>query len=307
MMLARWGRGARRRAWYGLLTALGLAERGFFIPYRYAGQRLPAGRRPAYAAAERMFEACQPQFAAVLGWIDGFGEALLRIGDEAAPAPRWAQDWYPRLDAAVAYSLVRRQRPARIVEVGSGHSTRFLLRARDDGALATEITAIDPAPRAWLDAAQPRGFTLLRQTLQSAGSAPFAALAPGDLLMIDSSHVTMPGSDVDLLLGHVIPALPNGVFVAFHDIFLPDDYPADWAWRGYNEQLAVLALILGGAWEVVFASHYVTTRMPGAVAESVASALPLPLGAHESALWLCKTGPGAGAHDEMTDLDPGRT
>ena len=44
--------------------------------------------------------------------------------------------------------MVRSTRPQRIVEVGSGHSTRFMARAVADGGLDTRITAIDPKPRA---------------------------------------------------------------------------------------------------------------------------------------------------------------
>ena len=299
MIAGRWGRGERRRAWLGLLTALGIAEQGFFIPHRHAGDALPAGRRRPYRAAERQLQAGRPRFQEVLGWLDDLQDDLTAIGDAAAPAPRWDQDWFPRLDAAVAYALVRRRRPARIVEVGAGHSTRFLLRALADGGLQAELTAIDPAPRARLAA---DGLKLLRRTVQEAGVEPFAALGPGDLLVIDSSHVLMPGSDVDLLLGHVIPALPGGVYVHFHDIFLPDDYPADWAWRGYNEQLAVLPLILAGGWEVVFASHFVATRMAEAVAASAAGRLPLVPGARESSLWLRRAD-----HDEMTACEPRKT
>ena len=76
-----------------------------------------------------------------------------------------------------------------------------------------------------------------------------------------------------------------------HDIFLPDDYPPDWSWRGYNEQLGFLALITGGDWEVAFASHYVATRMAGELARSVVAALPLPEGARESGLWLRRRAP----------------
>ena len=65
--------------------------------------------------------------------------------------------------------------------------------------------------------------------------------------MIDSSHTLVPGSDVDLLLNRVLPALSAGAVVHVHDIFLPDNYPDDWAWRGYNEQLGVAPLLFGGA------------------------------------------------------------
>ena len=131
--------------------------------------------------------------------------------------------------------------------------------------------------------------------MQTAGLTPFAALAAGDLLLIDSSHILMPGSDVDLIFGQVLPRLPEGVLLHVHDVFLPDDYPAAWAWRGYNEQLAVLPLLFGGGWEVLFSSHYAASRMTAAVASSAVADLPLSAGAFESGLWLRKTGPAAGS------------
>ena len=84
----------------------------------------------------------------LLSSIEKYRRELESIGSEPPPAPRWNQDWFPRLDAAAAYATVRETRPRRIVEVGSGHSTRFLARAVADGGLATRITAIDPRPRA---------------------------------------------------------------------------------------------------------------------------------------------------------------
>ena len=108
------------------------------------------------------------------------------------------------------------------------------------------------------------------------------------MLFIDSSHILMPGTDVDFLFNHVLPALPAGVLVHIHDVFLPDDYPAEWDWRGYNEQLGVAALLQGGGYRLLWASHYVATRMAEAVAASVAGRLELKPGAHEASLWLEK-------------------
>ncbi len=278
-------RALRRRLWFGLLTVSGLARRGFFIPSRHADAAQPAGARPPYAAAEARLAESEAGFREALGWLETYSEDLLRIGSEPAPAPRWAQSWFPRLDGAMAYALVRRFAPQRIVEVGSGHSTRFFARAVLDGGLDTAITAIDPEPRATI-ADLP--VTLLRHTVQRAGIEVFSELSAGDILAIDSSHVLMPGSDVDLLLGRVVPVLPSGAILHLHDIFLPDDYPAAWDWRGYNEQLGVLPLLLDGAWEVLFASHYVATRMAAALEGSIAARLPLAPEAIESSLWLRK-------------------
>ncbi|MEM7223076.1 MAG: class I SAM-dependent methyltransferase [Pseudomonadota bacterium] len=278
-------RARRRRAWFGLQTVLGVKTRGFFLPYRYAETLPGPGQRPSYAPVEALFAGARDRFAARLRELDAFAEAFAAIGKDPAPAPRWDQDWFPRLDAAIAYAAVRRLAPRRIVEVGSGHSTRYLARAVADGALATQITAIDPAPRAALAGL---AVTWIEASLPAAGRAPFGDLAAGDILMIDSSHLLMPGSDVDFLLGHLLPELPAGVVVQVHDIFLPDDYPAAWDWRGYNEQLGVLPLLFGGAWRVDFASHYAATRMAEEVAASAAGAIALADGAYESSLWLEK-------------------
>jgi hypothetical protein len=120
----------------------------------------------------------------------------------------------------------------------------------------------------------------------------FGELAAGDVLFVDSSHVLMPGSDVDLLLNGVLPTLAPGVLVHFHDVFLPDPYPAAWAWRGYNEQAALACLLQGGdAYEIVFASRYLATRHAALLADGVLAALPLRDGAFESSLWLRRRGP----------------
>lgn len=280
------GRAWRRRLRLGIPTLLGVARRGFFIPYRYAGAVPAAGTRPAYAGIERILEDSRDRFATWLDRMDGHAAELRAIGDRPPPQPRWTQDWFPRLDAAMAYTMVRALRPRRIVEAGSGHSTRLLARAVADGGLDSRILAVDPAPRA--DLAGLAGVELRRCTVQEAGEAPFRALRPGDLLAIDSSHVLMPGTDVDMLFNRILPDLPAGVLVQVHDIFLPDDYPQAWAWRGYNEQLAVAPLLASGAWTVEFASHYAVTRMAERVARSVAAGLPLSDGAVESGFWLRK-------------------
>ena len=181
--------------------------------------------------------------------------------------------------------MVRRFRPRRIVEVGSGHSTRFLARAASDGTTGTRITAIDPAPRATLAGLD---IELLRMRVQDSGDAPFAHLVEGDFLVIDSSHKMAPGSDVELLIHRVLPALPAGVHVHFHDIFLPDDYPQAWAWRRYTEQDAVAALVSGADYVVEFASAWLVSRRADLLRTGLVSRLPLVAGAIESSLWLRK-------------------
>lgn len=272
---------ARRRE-LGLRTLDGAEPGGFFIPCRYAAAAQPI----SYPEIEAEMAAAAPAYRATLDQVGAHGKALAKIGrDDAPPAPRWGQDWFPRLDAAVAYTMVRDRKPRLVIEVGSGHSTRFLARAIADGGLDTRLVAIDPAPRADL-ARLP--VECRRETVQSVGVELFRELSPGDLLLIDSSHVLMPGSDVDWLLNRVLPQLPRSIRLHLHDIFLPDPYPADWAWRGYNEQNAVAGLLTNGWYRSLFAAHYVKTRLADAFAASALARLPLMPGAHESGLWLEK-------------------
>jgi hypothetical protein len=278
-------RNRARRIGFGLATVLGLKKRGFFIPYRYADQVPPPAARRPYSALEPIFAAAKPAILDLLRTMDTYDDAFTAIGHEPPPAPRWNQDWFPRLDAAAAYTLVRERRPSRIVEVGSGHSTRFLCRAVRDGQLSTSITSIDPAPRAAIDGLP---ATVIRKTIQEAGTAPFELLATGDMLFVDSSHILMPGTDVDLLLNRVLPILPSGVLVHFHDIFLPDGYPPEWDWRGYNEQLGIAALLQGNGFRIVWSSHYAATRMSAAVTESAVAKLEKLAAAREASLWLVK-------------------
>ena len=219
-----------------------------------------------------------------LSSIENYARELEAIGSEPPPAPRWNQDWFPRLDAAAAYAMVRLSRPRRIVEVGSGHSTRFLARAAADGELDARITAIDPLPRATITGLP---IDILRLPVQQAGEAPFQDLAAGDIVFIDSSHQLKPGSDVEFLMNRVLPRLPAGIHLHFHDIFLPDDYPADWAWRRYNEQAAVAMLSRIHNFVPEFSSHWIASRSPERIS-GVLARLPLLPGAIESSLWLKK-------------------
>jgi predicted O-methyltransferase YrrM len=275
-------RAGLRRLRFGLSTLLGLRRLGFFIPYRYAAGIVPRG----YPALERIFAAAGDGMDAVLDGIETLAPELERLGAGRGPA-RFDQDWFAPLDAAAAYALVRRARPARIVEIGSGHSTRFLAAAVADGNLSTDILCIDPAPRAALAALPVRH----RATILGDEEAEICAgLGGGDILFVDSSHVAMPGSDVDRIVLDILPRLAAGVLVHVHDVFLPDAYPREWEWRGYNEQVAVGALLQGGAFEIAFASHWLRTRRPRRLAAGVMARLPRSPAARDSSLWLRKRG-----------------
>jgi predicted O-methyltransferase YrrM len=270
-------RGRWRRLALGLPTILGLTPRGWFIPHRYAPLLPPPGAQPPYPAIEALFESRSNDFEAVLALVEAQAAALQGMRSLLDQA------WFPSLDAAVAYALMRERKPQHLVEVGSGHSTRVLAKAL--GGLG-EILAIDPAPRA--DIAGLPGVQVVAATVQSAASELFDRLGRGDVLFIDSSHILMPGSDVDLLFNRVLPRLPAGVIVHIHDIFLPFDYPPVWGWRAYNEQLGVLPLLTSGAYTPLFSSVWARQRFADRLARSVVATLPLPKEAFSTSLWLEK-------------------
>jgi len=270
-------RGRWRRLALGLPTVLGLRPRGWFIPHRYAPLLPPPGAQPPYPTVGALFESHAAAFEAVIALVDGHAAAL------EAKRSLLDQSWFPSLDAAVAYALVRDRKPQHVVEVGSGHSTRVLAKAL--GGVG-EIFAIDPAPRA--DIAGLPGVQVVPSTVQAAAPEVFDRLGPGDVLFIDSSHILMPGSDVDLLLNRVLPRLPSGVLVHIHDIFLPFDYPPIWGWRAYNEQQGVLPLLTTGAYVPVFSSVWACRRLGDRLARSVVTRLPSPSEAMSTSLWLEK-------------------
>jgi hypothetical protein len=266
-----------------LATVGGLRPQGFFLPYRHAATVTPTD----YPATLPLLEAALPRMLGVLGAIRSYAGRLAEL-DGPAPRPRFDQDWFPRLDAAAAYALVCSRRPRQIVEIGSGHSTRFMAQALADAGHGGRLTAIDPAPRASL-AGLP-----IEHRAEPLSPAAVGQLAAGDILFVDSSHLLVPGSDVDLVLSAILPRLPQGALVHVHDIFLPDPYPAGWAWRGYNEQPAIAALLLGGGYRVLFASRFLVTRHPEPTLGALPAALPLPAGAIETSLWLEKNAAAIG-------------
>jgi predicted O-methyltransferase YrrM len=281
-----------RRLHLGLRTLLGGKPGGFFLPYRHAAATEPL----RYGALKPLFDAARPSMADILGRIEANAQRLLAL-DGPPPVPRWSQSWFSGLDGAALYGIVRSERPRRILEIGSGHSTRFLAQAVADGGFACAITCIDPQPRADLGCLR---LELHRRLLEPNDAHLAAELAAGDILFVDSSHIAMPGSDVDLVLNEFLPRLAPGVLVHFHDIFLPDPYPEHWTWRGYNEQIAVACLLQGGHWALRFASHYLRQHHPEMPTSGVIGRLPVPPDALESSFWLEKLPEATRAGDSQS-------
>lgn len=183
------------------------------------------------------------------------------------------------LDCRTLFVMLQGLRPQRMIEVGSGFSS--LLSADVNRRFlggAMEFTCIEPYPRAFLRKGIEGIRRLIESKVQDVPLDTFDALQTGDVLFIDSSHVAKTGSDVNHLYFEVLPRLAPGVHVHIHDIFLPHDYPRDWAItenRSWNEQYVLRALLMDStAFKVVFGASYAFHRLP----ELVARALALPNG-----------------------------
>lgn len=160
-------------------------------------------------------------------------------------------------DALVLYCFARLFNPRRIVEVGSGYSSRLLAQAaRANGE--TELICIEPNPPSELVHGFPGMTRLIAKPVQEVDLGLFRSLAAGDILFIDSSHVSKCGSDVNLLFLEVIPLLRPGVLVHVHDIFLPDEFPQGWIKQQHlfwNEQYLLQAfLTFNSEFEILFSN-----------------------------------------------------
>jgi hypothetical protein len=143
---------------------------------------------------------------------------------------------YSYSDAIMLHCMIRHLRPRRIIEIGSGHSSCVTLDTNErffGDSIAT--TFIEPYPELLLSLVTPRDrerIKLIPMRLQDVPLSEFEALESGDILFVDSTHVSKVGSDVNRLFFDVLPALRAGVHVHIHDVFYPFEYPKEWIYGG---------------------------------------------------------------------------
>jgi hypothetical protein len=187
-------------------------------------------------------------------------DALLQPGTTRRFQPD--NPYFGAADAYVMYAMLRRLQPKRVVEVGIGFSSALMLDVRDRFCTAPfDATFIDINAanlRALVPVDEPL-MRVLEQPVERCDPALFRALEPGDVLSIDSSHVFRTGSDLMYLMWDVLPWLPAGAIVHFHDIYYPFEYPADILRQGilYNEAYLLRAFLTdNSAWTIdLFASY----------------------------------------------------
>jgi hypothetical protein len=212
--------------------------------------------------------------------IEMSAEDGLRFAEELSP---WVREFTPPVepgppgtfhldnisfgpvDADVLFGTIRRFKPRRVIEIGSGWSTLVSAQACAANAAdghQTELVAVDPYPQPFLHEAIEGLAELRTQRATDVPVEELVALAAGDVLFIDSTHTVKVGSDVNHLILDVLPRVRQGVLVHFHDIFLPWEYPRRWleenAYYWAEQYLLQAFLACNPHFEILFASHFLS-------------------------------------------------
>jgi predicted O-methyltransferase YrrM len=197
--------------------------------------------------------------------------------DAAARGHRYFYDngFYFWGDGIVLHSMLRHIRPMRVIEIGSGFSSANMLDTAER-FLGDEIrfTFVEPYPERLYELLRPSDrhddrVSIIEQKVEDVDAALFDDLVAGDILFIDSSHVSRIGGEVNYLLLDIVPRLVPGVYVHVHDVYWPFEYPRRWIEEGrwWNEAYLVRALLTGNdKIQVEFFSDYLAARHHSAVA-----------------------------------------
>lgn len=165
-------------------------------------------------------------------------------------------------DADFLYQFIRHTKPKKVIEIGSGNSTRIARKALERNKVHDNIQSvhvcIEPYEQYWLE--QLEEIIVVREKIENTKFDWHEELSSGDLLFIDSSHIIRPQGDVLQEYLNILPRLKSGVYVHIHDIFTPKDYPSRWLIdesKFWNEQYLVEALISNSnRYEVIAALNF---------------------------------------------------
>jgi hypothetical protein len=200
-------------------------------------------------------------------------ESDFNIPWEKEPARRYFGNSpsFPYVDGMVLYAMMVKYKPMNVIEVGSGSSSGCMIDASEQHGFKTKFTFVEPAPQFCLDKVvkkedyEKHGITLIKKRVQEVPPTEFKILQRNDILFIDSSHVSKPGSDVNYLLTEVLPILNKGVIIHFHDIYYPFEYT-----REYLLKLKLLwsevyslhnFLLFNNSFKILFFSDYMRLKV----------------------------------------------
>jgi predicted O-methyltransferase YrrM len=198
---------------------------------------------------------------------------------------------YSYSDAIFFYCMLRHLKPKRVIEVGSGYSSCVLL---DVNQLYFEnqvaCTFIEPYPELLESLIQENDrdhIQILAKPLQAVATEQFAELSAGDILFIDSTHVTKVNSDVNHIFFRILPSLQSGVYIHFHDIFYPFEYPKEWVYEGraWNEAYLLRAFLQHNS---EFEIQFCNTFLEHFYEDKFIAEMPLCLKNRGGSIWLKK-------------------
>lgn len=170
--------------------------------------------------------------------------------------------------AALLHTVIRFNKPKRIIEIGIGNSSKVINKAiglnKNDG-YDTNYTAIDPYPPYYIKDLS-NLTELVARPVEELSVHLFKDLEANDILFIDSSHQVKIGNDVVFLYLEVLPILKPGVIVHIHDIGFPKEYPKDYFLNerfrvAWNEQYLLQAfLIYNSKFKVLLGAANIMTK-----------------------------------------------
>jgi methyltransferase family protein len=201
---------------------------------------------------------------------------------------------YESGDAETLYAMLRHLRPRRLIELGSGASTHLIslahsANARDGAAFTFE--GFDPYP-GWHPMGTAPGFVTHPVAAEALDAETVASLAAGDVLFVDTTHTVKTGGDVVHIVRDMLPRIKPGVYVHFHDIFLPYEYPRPWVIdhrRAWAEQYLLEAfLAFNLEFEVVLPLHALWRLAPARTTSAIPS-LAGQVGTGPGAFWIRRT------------------
>jgi hypothetical protein len=212
----------------------------FYLPFPEI-ERLPeslwSSERPMHGIDLRLDAATE-----LLHQLSGhMSETLLDVYEFANGTYEWS-------DAQTLFGMLRHLKPSRVMELGSGASTHVIQlarRANEQEGDPFRHTAFDPFG-GWHGMGVPAGLEIQPTPAEQLDPAVVEALGCGDVLFVDTTHTVKTGGDVQHIILGLLPRLAPGVYVHFHDIFLPYDYPRQWVVeerRAWAEQYLLEAFL----------------------------------------------------------------
>ena len=192
-------------------------------------------------------------------------------------------------DAISLHCMLRIIKPNRFIEVGSGFTSAVTLDTNEfylDGI--TDITFIEPYPDLLKSILKKDDrINLISSKLQSVPVSTFEQLHSGDILFIDSTHVSKIGSDVNYLFFEIFPRLKKGVYIHLHDIFYPFEYPKEWIYSGmiWNELYLLRAFLQNNRdYEIIYFQNMMEKRQSNLLLDK----WPLKEPVHGGSFWMRK-------------------